>query len=723
MRKFRNLVIGGIETKIFNLILITVLLVAGAFLVVSGHQTRTLSQISEETAARQQESISEITNSVMDQVVQQNMSRITELEAANTDGLLRDLAVRVRMLADYAEKLFADPDSVPRAPYAGPDAAKDGQLSAQVLLAEDADPADPVLTEQLGLIANMSDMMISLCMAYGTDNAYIALPEGAALSVNTVSGSWVGADGRALSFDPRQRFWYRQAAEAGTLIFTDVEADKATGSLCITCAQPVYGPDGELRAVAGADFFLTDMQRAIRDSQTEGGYLAVINQDGHVVLSPMTEGTLQVHQRVEAEDLRQSGTPELAAFVTDALQGKTGVRLVNIDGSTYYMAGVPMETVGWTLVSAFSQELAEQPTAMLRERYGEIQTEAVAAYREKSGRSVQTIIVLLAVITLAVLVSALVLAKRIVKPLNTITRKIANLNAEDREFRMEDAYRTGDEIQVLAESFADISHKTVLYVEEVQRVTAEKERISTEMHMANQIQESMLPSVFPAFPDRPEFDIYATMEPAKEVGGDFYDFFLIDEDHLCLVMADVSGKGVPAALYMMSAKIILQSCAMLGKSAGEILTKTNEALCSNNKMGMFVTTWVGILEISTGRLTAANAGHEYPALLHGKRFELLKDKHGFVIGGLESARYKEYELQLHPGDKLFLYTDGVPEATDKENHPFGSEQMLEALNRDPDAAPEQVLQTVRSALSGFVQDAEQFDDLTMLCLEYKGRAQ
>ena len=210
---------------------------------------------------------------------------------------------------------------------------------------------------------------------------------------------------------------------------------------------------------------------------------------------------------------------------------------------------------------------------------------------------------------------------------------------------------------------------------EVRRVTAEKERIGTELHMANQIQESMLPSIFPAFPERSEFDIYALMDPAREVGGDFYDFFLIDKDHLCMVIADVSGKGIPAALFMMVSKIIIQSCAMLGRDAGEILTKTNEALCSNNRMEMFVTVWIGILEISTGKLTAANAGHEYPAIKTGNKFELLKDKHGLVIGAMPGIVYKEYEVDLKPGDKLFLYTDGVAEATRGGEELFGTMRL------------------------------------------------
>jgi len=258
-------------------------------------------------------------------------------------------------------------------------------------------------------------------------------------------------------------------------------------------------------------------------------------------------------------------------------------------------------------------------------------------------------------------------------------------------------------------------------VEKFEQQQAAATRIGAELSLATNIQTSMLPHIFPAFPMRSEFDIFASMDPAKEVGGDFYDYFLIDDDHLGMVIADVSGKGVPAALFMMASKIILQSVAMMGYSPAEILQRTNDAVCSNNEAEMFVTVWLGILELSTGRLTAANAGHEFPAIRQpGGAFELYRDKHGFVIGGMEGVRYRQYEIRLEPGSKLFVYTDGVAEATSAEKELYGTERMLDALNADPDAAPQQILQNVRASVDAFVKEAEQFDDLTMLCVEYKG---
>ena len=247
-------------------------------------------------------------------------------------------------------------------------------------------------------------------------------------------------------------------------------------------------------------------------------------------------------------------------------------------------------------------------------------------------------------------------------------------------------------------------------------------RIESELSLATRIQADMLPNIFPAFPERRDFDVYAAMTPAKEVGGDFYDFFLIDDNHLGIVMADVSGKGVPAALFMMASKILIQNHAMTGKSPKEVLETVNEQICSNNREEMFVTVWFGVLDLDSGVLTAANAGHEYPILKSPTgEFEIVKDKHGFVIGGMAGVKYKEYELKLEPGSKLFIYTDGVAEATNAEGELFGLERLVASLNRHRDGAPAEVLESVGQMIEAFVAGAEQFDDLTMLCLHYIGK--
>ena len=290
-----------------------------------------------------------------------------------------------------------------------------------------------------------------------------------------------------------------------------------------------------------------------------------------------------------------------------------------------------------------------------------------------------------------------------------------------RLHRLADTVPKGDEIGALAVSFRNMMDELDNYMANLAAVTADKERIATELNVATQIQASMLPCIFPAFPGREEFEVYATMTPAKEVGGDFYDFFVVDDDHLALVIADVSGKGVPAALFMVIAKTLLKNAAQTGLSPREVLEKVNNQLCENNEAEMFVTVWFGIFEISTGKLTAANAGHEYPAVRHENgKFELFRDRHGFVLAGMENARYREYEMELRAGDTLFVYTDGVAEATDAANTLYGTDRMLAALNRKETAGPEELLRSVKEDIDRFVGEAPQFDDITMLALKVKG---
>ena len=317
--------------------------------------------------------------------------------------------------------------------------------------------------------------------------------------------------------------------------------------------------------------------------------------------------------------------------------------------------------------------------------------------------------------------------KAIVQVINTLSaatrsfveEKGKTLNEPSAISRLD--IKTGDEIQTLCESIQQMERDINDYIANLTEVTAEKERIGAELGLAKRIQADMLPNIFPAFPHRNDFDVFASMTPAKEVGGDFYDFFLIDETHLGLVMADVSGKGIPAALFMMMSKILIQNAVMSGKSPAEALMTVNNQICANNREEMFVTVWLGIVDLKTGLLTAANAGHEKPIIqLPGGDFEFYKDKHGFVIGGMQNLKYKEYEIQLKKGSKLFVYTDGVAEATNADNELFGVERTLEALNSAKDKNPKAILEAVKESVDAFVGEAPQFDDLTMLCFEYLG---
>ena len=328
---------------------------------------------------------------------------------------------------------------------------------------------------------------------------------------------------------------------------------------------------------------------------------------------------------------------------------------------------------------------------------------------------------------IAVIVGILLMRKTVVQPLKMLSKATDDFAELDdgeqytRDHVIDLPIRSKDEIGDLYQKTRSMQLSLLDYMDNLAQVTMEKEHISTELSVANRIQADMLPQIFPAFPNRDEFDIYAMMHPAKEVGGDFYDFFLVDDDHLAMVVADVSGKGVPAALFMVIAKTLIKNRAQMGDSPSEVLRNVNNQLCEGNEEEFFVTVWLGILEISTGKGWAVNAGHEHPVIRRGSgEFELVMYRHSLAVAAMPDIPFKQHEFHLDPGDALFVYTDGVPEATNAEGRLFGNERMLQALNAHPDAKPEEMLPFVHQQIDAFVGKAPQFDDITMLMMEYRG---
>ena len=328
----------------------------------------------------------------------------------------------------------------------------------------------------------------------------------------------------------------------------------------------------------------------------------------------------------------------------------------------------------------------------------------------------------LAAICLFLIVYSTFLYREILLPILAVTdeaKRFADSNTPSDKLS---SINKNDEIGVLAKAVGKMETDIVEYVENLTLVTAEKERIGAELSIATQIQADMLPGIFPAFPDKPEFDIYATMNPAKEVGGDFYDFFMVDESHLAIVMADVSGKGVPAALFMVIGKTLIKDHTQPGRDLGEVFTEVNNILCESNSEGLFITAFEGVLDLVSGEFTFVNAGHEIPFICKKDgSYEPYKIRAGFVLAGMEGIRYKCGTMQLSPGDRLFQYTDGVTEATDKDGRLYGMGRLGETLAQHAALPPMELLGKIKEDIDAFVGDAPQFDDITMLCLEYKER--
>lgn len=343
---------------------------------------------------------------------------------------------------------------------------------------------------------------------------------------------------------------------------------------------------------------------------------------------------------------------------------------------------------------------------------------SLAAYLKR------TLLFTIGIVVLGIAAYVIYLLKKVVAPINMIAHEastfVENKDANTQYSAVLETIKTGDEIEDLSKAVLKMEDDINDYIVNLTKITAEKERIGAELDVATHIQASMLPNIFPAFPDREEFDIYATMNPAKEVGGDFYDFFMVDETHLAVVTADVSGKGVPAALFMVIGKTLIKDHTSLDVDLGEVFTTVNNLLCESNSEGLFITAFEGVLDLETGEFRYVNAGHEIPFICRkGEKFKPYAIRAGFVLSGMENMKYKPNIIQLEPGDKLFEYTDGVTEATDAHNQLFGMDRLEASLGEHSELSVRDLLPAVKSDIDAFVGKAPQFDDITMICIEFK----
>ncbi len=703
-----------ISFTIVVIVMVALLLVSMIFLLSSRNITNTLIRTSQEMGQISREKSS----SSMTELTQTRLQELAHGRATLADRMFLEFEQAVRTAASNAETIYEHAEMYAPRSVELPEMENDGILTVQALFASDTDPSDPRIIQELALLGNIQDTLYSINQnSANIASNYIATESGIMIQADYISAKKFNDKGEIMPLDAKQRAWYAGAKETGDTFLTPVIRDLHTPRLAVMCGVPIYCLD-EFKGVAGAGMYLDDVEALVKDlGLGEMGEACVVNQFGQVLFSTYQENELSVFY--QGQDLVTSHDPNLNTMAEKAIAHESGIIVLELNWIPRYVAYAPMETTGWSVFIVLPQEAVEAPTRQLENDLLQISEQAVQESDSQIRTAVFWLLIILAVAVLLSLLLSLFLSRRIVRPIQTLTDEVSRIGGDDLDFHLD--LNTGDETQVLANSFESLTVRMKTYINDIQTITAEKERIGTELSLATRIQADMLPNIFPAFPDRTDFDIYASMDPAKEVGGDFYDFFLIDDDHLALVMADVSGKGIPAALFMMGSKILIQNQLMSGLSPAQVLETVNEQICANNREEMFVTVWIGILDLKTGQLTAANAGHENPTLKKpGGHFELIKDKHGFVVGGLPGMSYKDYTWQLEPGSKIFVYTDGLPEANELHNDLFGTDRMLKALRAAEDGSPEQILHAVDAAVSGFVGNAPQFDDLTMLCVQFNG---
>ena len=721
--KYLKLPEGGLKRKIFNMAVMMVVIAIVCFAILGMILLGAVSRLADETGQNQIAAVKDSSQKSMMSFTEDRLEQIVYLSADQCNGEFWTMRHDFNALAAQVEDVFAHSDKYAELPGDPPDKDNGGEYVLQLMSADEEALKDRDAMRMAGKLANLGPSMAEIVR----DNSdyvmdcLIALPNGLTLIMDVMSDRKFSKDGNIYSYDPRTTEWYKGAVEKGEIYYTAAVHSYFYDLSEVMFGVPVYS-DGELVAVLEGAIRVDTLQKITSEVEyADDGFSVLISRDGQIVYSPRASGDLAMDHML-SKDIRDTKNEELKKLVDQALSSEVGFTELSIDGEEFYASYAPVETVDWTQIMFVSKTTMEKPTESLLEKIDEVNSDTLGGYEKSFVRScVLTLIIMLLLIFCAG-VAALSISERIINPINVMTENVRKISGDNLDFRMEDIYRTGDEIEVLAEAFGELSEKTEGYISKLVDVTAEKEHYQTEIDVAKRIQADMIPSRFPLFPDRREFDLYGLLIPAEEVSGDCYDVFMIDNDHLCLVMVDVAGKGVPASMFMAIVRYCIQGRSRLVLSLpSDILKDINNLLCEHYAVGMVATAWIGILTVSTGEFICASAGHEEPVLVSPRgdcRFA--GTEQGRVLALEHGAEYTDTGFTMEKGASLFVYTDGVPMAKNINGDLYGKERMVSVLSEYHGADPKAITEQVLSDVNEFTRTAVKDDDLTMMAITYNG---
>jgi sigma-B regulation protein RsbU (phosphoserine phosphatase) len=637
-----------------------------------------------------------------------DLSELTESKAQIIDQNLADAVGGLRMVTDTIKHLYEHPEyykEYPVEPFYEQTGTEPGlHWFIEANLSEGngrslKDLRDAGLMDETYLLGNVEPVMRALWEERGDiSSMYFSSADGINVQFDAQAADKAAYAAQNGSLPIiHERPWYVGAQESGGLYISDTYSDGIGRGLNISVSLPVIDESGTFRGVFGFDIMITDLAESVRKMVVgEHGYAMLLGQD-KVISSP---------------DLAEGDEYRLPSFWDEMAKTESGSMQTTVDGEAVYVVWTPIATTGWKLANILPVADVVKPADEAGEQITALSDESIMTMNRTIFISIGIFVLLMLVLSVVAYLISKRTAGMLSDPIEKLTKDAVVIGSGDLEHGL--TVDTGDEIEVLAETISKM-------VKDIKLITGEKERIGAELTVATQIQASMLPCIFPAFPERKEFDIYAHMLPAKEVGGDFYDFFLIGEDTLAIGISDVSGKGVPAALFMVIAKTLIKNNAQYGKSPQEVFNVVNNLLCENNEAGMFVTSFFGYIHLRTGLFTYVNAGHN-PPLIRKKdgEFSYLKMKPGFILAGMEDMAYKEASLQLEPGDELFLYTDGVTEAVNPKDELYAEPRLLATANQYAGSDLQKFVQEIKKDIDIFADGAQQADDITMLAFRYWG---
>ena len=671
--------------------------------------------------------ISAFVQDFVEDQVKKKLEALVEEKSSRIDRELEVTAGDVRYLSRLATRILQQPQHYnPRNlpdPHDGP--IRSGQVYLNYSDRLAAKVSRETFAHEAGLLANLAANFDDMD-AYPA--AYIGSTKGYIIAAELMPDKQDVKFTRKMleTYDPRETEWYKLGLAAKEPDFTDIYVNDSIGRRVASVVMPYYDARNNIAGVAGVDISSDDLFRqmnnlSMKDDRNFSDNTFILSDSGNILFSTRKSGILSVPEKVI--DLRTVSEPTIAAVAKDMLEGQRSVDLVKVDGTEYYLAYAPVKTAEWSLGMLIPKSEVVGPTENVREA---VLAQMQGYLHQLNSRFITILACLVVALLLFILLLAWIsggVARQTVEPVIALENGVKEIARGNLDQKIE--IQSEDEIGQLAESVNHMAVKLKEQMNNLSRVTAEKERIATELSVAAKIQAGMLPHVEPEFTGNPHYELCASMAPAKEVGGDFYDFYMLDEHRLAVTIADVSGKGVPAALFMAISKTILKSAVITtgGKaSLARLVEEANRRICANNMEMMFVTAFIGVLDLRTGRMDAVNCGHNPPLAFYKAtgRFEYLPlKKTGVVLGIDAEAAYREERLKLAHGDMLYLYTDGVTEAMDPEGRQYSEARLRECLNRTGGSgAAKDILEAVQQDVAAFAGSAEQSDDITMVGLRY-----
>ncbi len=657
----------------------------------------------------------EISSSSMISELERNSTRQVQDKAKLAEAKLAGYSRSVELAADYVTRLFESPHEYPKRNVEFAKAENAGICTMQLLLADKSVDLDEKSAE-IQLLGNMEDVFEPIVRDHeNISTVYMGTKDGVMISYDRDSQLAAGEENRYAEY--RESSWYQLAKEKKTCLFTDTYWDSYGRGLTITCVAPFYDGHGKFNGCVAMDILMADLNASmVSDGIVDPVVATMFDADGDVIASGDLDSDAEESFNIFEEDIN----PELKELGREILRNQEGIIKYGDGNRAVYVAYATISSTEWKLCIKSPVTTVIEPANKIKESI-DANTESVVTFVVDAVVTVlQNCLVVTALILILVILFSGRTARKISEPIKQLERDVQRISGGNLDSRTD--VDTDDEIGSLARSFNRMTDSLQKHIHDLTEARAKEERIASELSVATNIQSSMLPRNFEEINNtHSAFKLYASMEPAKEVGGDFYDFFFADEDHIALVIADVSGKGVPAALFMVRAKTAIKNRVMMGGSPSEVLSDVNDQLCDGNEEMLFVTVWLAVIELSTGKGIAANAGHEDPAICRKDgTWELAEYPHDLPLAAVEGMDFEEHEFNLYPGDTFYVYTDGVPEATSAEEELYGTDRMLDCLNRSNKENLKTLLESIVWDISKFVGQAEQFDDMTMLGFQYFG---